>query len=190
MDCYYHNAVPSVSRCQGCGKSICATCRDEQGECPGCRLAARVDAAAAQAKPIGGSVGPSRGAAPGWSSPKRQPRATPAVTVPSVESRALVALGYPFWPLALLALFDAGGSRYLKRQAVQALAFNFGMYALWTMLSFIANIPVLGWSAWPLLPLMIPVALVASVVYGFKAWHGDEVRIPLISDWLDRTMPA
>ena len=90
----------------------------------------------------------------------------------------------------MLALFDASGSRYLKRQAVQALGFNFGMYALWTMLSFIAHIPVLGWSAWPLLPLMIPVALVASVVYGFKAWHGDEVRIPLISDWLDRSMPA
>jgi hypothetical protein len=26
---------------------------------------------------------------------------------------------------------------------------------------------------------------VLSVIYGVKVWHGDEVRIPIVSDWLD-----
>ena len=30
-----------------------------------------------------------------------------------------------------------------------------------------------------------PVWLVLSVIYGVKVWHGDEVRIPIVSDWLD-----
>jgi uncharacterized membrane protein len=105
------------------------------------------------------------------------------------ETRALVALGYPFWPLALLALFDPKRNRYVKRQAWQALGFNFGMYAVWFVMHAIASIPVLGISAWPLLPLIIPVAFVASVVYGFKAWNGDDVRIPLVSDWVDARIP-
>jgi hypothetical protein len=31
MDCYYHNAVPSVAPCSDCGQPICATCRDGAG---------------------------------------------------------------------------------------------------------------------------------------------------------------
>jgi len=84
------------------------------------------------------------------------------LAVPS-ETRALVALGYPFWPLAVLALFDPKRDRYVKRQAWQALGFNFGMYAIWFMLHAIAAIPVLGISAWPLLPLIIPVAFVGAL---------------------------
>lgn len=106
------------------------------------------------------------------------------------ETRALVALGYPLWPLAALALLDQSRSPYLKRQAYQALAFNFGVYGLWYVLHFIAMIPLLGMSAWPVLGLMLPVAFVASIVYGVKAWNGDDVRVPIVSDWLDRTLPA
>ena len=47
MDCYFHSNVPSVAPCAGCGKPICATCRDERGGCPSCRLAAKVEAATA-----------------------------------------------------------------------------------------------------------------------------------------------
>ena len=47
MDCYFHSNVPSVAPCTDCGKPICATCRDERGGCPSCRLAAKVEAATA-----------------------------------------------------------------------------------------------------------------------------------------------
>lgn len=184
MDCYFHSNVPSVALCSSCGKSVCATCRGDHGECPSCRLSERLDAASSGGR-LPGDV--ARGAT--RSEPVRPASGTAAAATVPPETRALVALGYPFWPLAILALFDPKRNRYVKRQAWQALGFNFGMYAVWFLMHAIAAIPLLGISAWPLLPLIIPVAFVASVVYGFKAWNGDEVRIPLVTDWVDSRLP-
>ena len=122
--------------------------------------------------------------------PAPQARATIAEPEDSQESRALVALGYPLWPLALLSLFDRKQSRRLRKQAYQALGFNIGMAAVWGILSLIVGIPILGISAGLLLAFMLPVFVVLSVLYGIKAWHGDDVRVPIISDWLDDRMPA
>lgn len=194
MDCYFHHAVPSVGRCPGCGKSICATCRSESGDCPSCRLAARIDAAAAERQTLSGGIGPSSAPGGGYSGNRQwqpQPQAPPrqaAVANVRPESRALVALGYPFWPLALLALFDQSGSDFVRRNAWQALGFNAGMYGLGWLLSAIAAIPFIGLSAWPLLPFIIPVTIVASVVYGIKVWHGDDVRVPFVSDIVDQRL--
>jgi uncharacterized membrane protein len=198
VDCFFHNAVPSVAPCRGCKKPICASCRNENGDCPSCVLAARIDAAR-QTNAINGGVGPSYGTyaepppGPAYSAapppppspppPSVQPRAAVATCCP--ETRALVALSYPFWPLALLALADSKGSLFVRRQAWQALGFNFGMYGLWALLSAIAELPLIGLSAWPLLPFVIPVAVVANVVYAFKVWQGDDVNVPIVSDWVD-----
>ncbi len=192
MDCYYHNAVPSVAACIGCRQPICATCRSAQGDCPGCRLAARIDAATMSGE-LPGQVPPRRQAY--TPPPHVEPQSAPApqrtaVATIGPESRALVALSYPFWPLALLALLDGSKSPFVRRQALQALGFNFGVYGVWLGLSFIAAIPLLGLSAWPLLPLVVPVAVVASVVYGFKVWHGEDVRVPIISDFIEPRLPA
>jgi uncharacterized membrane protein len=106
------------------------------------------------------------------------------------ETRALVALSYPFWPLALIALLDRRADRFVKRQAWQALGFNVGMYGLGTLLGAIATIPLLGFGAWPLLPFIVPVTIVASVVYAFRVWQGDDVDVPIVSDWVDSRLPA
>jgi uncharacterized membrane protein len=214
MDCFYHNAVPSVAPCRGCKKPVCATCRNENGECPGCVLAARVEAAR-RSSMINGGVGPSygsyagassAGAAPGGASsagpaagsyqapPPPEPgpprvRRTAAVAV-RPETRALVALGYPFWPLALISLVDGKASHFVKRQAWQALGFNLGMYGIWGLLSAAATLPIIGFGAWPLLPFVVPVTIVASVVYAFKVWQGDDVNVPIVSDWVDARLPA
>jgi uncharacterized membrane protein len=185
VDCYFHHAVPSVARCAGCGKSICATCRAETGDCPSCRLAARIDEAAAQRQTLAGGIGPSE---PHWQPQTQAPPRSSAVATVRPESRALVALGYPFWPLALLALFDQSGSDYVRRNAWQALGFNAGMYGLGWLFSSIAMIPLIGISAWPLLPFIVPVTIVASVVYAVKVWHGDEVRVPFVSDIVDQKL--
>lgn len=187
MDCFFHHAVPSVAPCRDCGKPICATCRGESGECPSCRLAAKVDAARTT-RMVGGRVGPSYGnpaAAPREPAPRRA-----AALAVRPETRALVALSYPFWPLALIALLDARGSRFVRRQAWQALGFNFGMYGLGALLTAAASLPIIGFGAWPLIPLIVPVAVVASVVYAFKVWNGDDVDVPVVSDWVDARLPA
>jgi uncharacterized membrane protein len=208
VDCYYHQAVPSVAACVGCRQPICATCRSAQGDCPGCRLAARIDAAKADHE-LPGQVPPRRGAQPPPSSgyappppgyappppgytPPRPETAYASNSVATIrpESRALVALGYPFWPLALLALLDSSRSSFVRRQALQALGFNFGVYGLWFVLSAIASIPLIGFSAWPLLPLVVPVAVVASFVYGYKTWQGEDVHVPIVGDFIDRRLAA
>ncbi len=183
MDCYFHSNVPSVAPCADCGKPICATCRDERGGCPSCRLAAKVEAATATRRPIPGQVPPR--AAP----PSVRGRATVAAPSDPVESRALVALGYPLWPLALLSLLDRKQSRTLRRQALQALGFNAGFWGFGGLLWLIAQVPFMGFSAWVLLPLLPILFLIASVYYGIKTWNGDDVRVPIVGSWIEDRIP-
>ena len=188
MDCYYHHAVPSIDRLLRLRSN--RSVRPAAPKPATAPVAAWPPASTPRRGPSGAAGGrvpprPSRAAAP----------AAPAADVPAAvatrrspirpESRALVALGYPFWPLALLALFDGSHSPFVRKQAWQALGFNFGIYGMWFALSAIAAIPVIGMSAWPLLPFVIPVAFVASVVYGFKVWQGEDVRVPFISDYVE-----
>ncbi len=115
---------------------------------------------------------------------------TAAVATCRPETRALVALSYPFWPLSLLALLDSKGSLFVRRQAWQALGFNAGMFGLSAFLSAAVSIPLLGWSVWPLLTFIAPIWVVASVVYAIKVWQGDDVNVPIVSDWVDARLPA
>lgn len=187
MDCYFHANVPSIAPCAHCSKPICATCRDTQGSCPSCRLAQKIDSATAQRSVLGGQVPPRPAPPPPAASPRAQ---VTTLSDDPVEARALAALGYPLWPLALLALFDSKRSRFIKRQALQALGFNLGFAAFWGVLELTSVIPVLGWSSSFILLLMLPLFLVSSVFFAVKAWNGDEVHIPVISDWIDERLPA
>ncbi|HEV3090795.1 MAG TPA: DUF4870 domain-containing protein [Candidatus Cybelea sp.] len=118
-----------------------------------------------------------------------RPTANVATVADPVESRALVSLGYPLWPLALISLLDRKQSRQLRRQAFQALGFNAGFFGFWALLSLISQVPFVGFSAWVLVPLLAPLFLVASVYYGIKTWNGDDVRIPIVTSWLDERLP-
>jgi len=33
-------------------------------------------------------------------------------------------------------------------------------------------------------------AFVANVIYGFKTWQGEDVRIPIITDLVEERLPA
>ena len=194
MDCYFHSNVPSIAPCADCGKAICATCRDDNGTCPSCRLAQKIEASTATRQPLGGQVPPRAQYAPPPppQPPQMQPRATATIANPQdpIETRALVALGYPLWPLALLGLLDRKQSRYLKKQALQALGFNVGFAAFGGLLALASNIPILGFSAGVMLPFLIPVFLVAATFFGIKAWQGEDVHVPIISDWIEDKLPA
>jgi hypothetical protein len=195
MDCFFHSNVPSVAACADCRKPICATCRDDSGYCPSCRLAAKIDAAATVRQPIGGQVGGPRYNVPPPPPPHQHTatiRAASVAVADPAESRALVALGYPLFPLALLALFDRKQSKYLRRQAYQALGFNLGIAGLWGALGLMVQIPLptIAVSSGILMALLLPAFLVASVFYGIRTWQGEEVRIPILTDWLDEKLPA
>jgi uncharacterized membrane protein len=200
VDCFFHHAVPSVAQCAGCRKPICPTCRNESGICPSCVLAARIDAAR-ESSMINGGVGPSSSGAsysapphpepaPHYGPPPRGTVQTSTALAVRPETRALVALSYPFWPLALIALLDAKGSHFVRRQAWQALGFNLGMWGFGALLGAIASLPIIGFGAWPLLPFIAPVWLVASVVYAFRVFQGDDVNVPVVSDWVDARLPS
>ena len=155
-------------------------------------MAAKIDDAR-RSTMLGGGIGPSSPEPPPPPPPRPQPqpRFTYAATLDvRPETRALVALGYPFWPLALLALLDARGSRFVRRQAWQALGFNVGVWGLGALVSAAASLPFIGLGAWPLVPFVVPVAIVASVIYAFKVWNGEDVDVPVVSDWVDARLPA
>jgi uncharacterized membrane protein len=183
MDCYFHSNVPSIAPCIDCGKPICATCRDERGGCPSCRLAAKVEAATGVRPEISGQVPPRPAPA------SVRSKVSVAAVADPAESRALVALGYPLWPLALLSLLDRKQSRHLRRQAFQALGFNLIFLGFGGLLTLLDRVPFLGLSAWVLVPLLAPLFLVASVYYGIKTWNGDDVRVPVVGSWLDDRLP-
>lgn len=192
MDCYFHPNVPSVAPCKDCMKPICATCRDDAGTCPSCRLAAKMHAATGTRQAVAGEV--RRPSSSWWQSsssgaPAPQPRA-PVATADPPETRAMVALGYPLWPVALLSLLDRSQSRRMRKHAYQALGFNLGMSALFGFLYLFRDIPLLDFSVILMLGLMLPAFVVLAVYFGIRAWHGEDVRIPIISDWLDDRMPA
>ena len=182
MDCYFHSNVPSVAACTECRKPICATCRDERGSCPSCRLAAKVDAATAPRVHLGGQIPP-------HPQPAVVRKAEVATLPDSVESRALVSLGFPLWPLALISLLDRKQSRYLRRQALQALGFNVAILGIGGIMSVVANFPWIGLAPSVLLPFLVPLFLVASVYYGIKTWNGDDVRVPIVGDWIEERLP-
>ena len=162
--------------------------------CPGCRLAAKMRAAAASRGELPGSV-PKRKwqrqqqAQQEWQ-PQPQVHAAVATISDTVESRALAALGYPLPPLALLALFNRKQSPALRRQVYQSIAFTGGMAAFGTALVAMLGVPFLGISAGILLALIFPVWLVASVIYGIKTYNGEDVQIPIVSDWIDERLVA
>ena len=72
---------------------------------------------------------------------------------------------------------------------MQALGFNAGFWGFWALLWLIAQVPFMGFSAWVLMPLLPILFLVASVYYGIKTWNGDDVRVPVISSWIEDRFP-
>jgi len=186
MGCYYHNAVPATGSCSGCRQPLCATCLAEGPLCGGCRLAQRLEFEAE----------PRLTGASSWSTPPPPPPPTgkaSASVVGSCEGRGLAAAGYvPFlWPAAVLALMTPyGRDHYVRKQSLQALGFNLGMGVLWTAFHFAAAVPLLGWTLWGTLPFLLPVWLIASVIFAVRTWNGDDVRVPFISDYIDRLSMA
>jgi hypothetical protein len=64
------------------------------------------------------------------------------------------------------------------------------MWGFGALLGTIASIPIVNFGALALLPFILPVWIVASVIYAFRVWSGDDVNVPIVSDWVDARMPS
>ena len=101
---------------------------------------------------------------------------TPSAEItPSDKQWALCA--YLFTPLApaiMLTIEDVKNRPYIRAHLAQALVLG--------LIGFVLNSLLLaflvGCVTWPLY-------LVLLVYYGIKAYHGETVRIPVISDWVN-----
>ena len=194
MDCYFHQPFrPSPSAATVASRSA-RPAATKQGLCPSCRLDRESVARSGRPGIIGRSVPrirrPPQSRRRSASTAARQARATAPCDL-SVESRALVALGYPLWPLAPLSLLDRKQSPEVRRQASRRSASTSARRALVFTLGRSSHSRCLDFSALPTsAPAAFPLCFVASVVFGVRAWHGDDVHVPVISDWLDVRQPA
>lgn len=95
----------------------------------------------------------------------------------SNDDKLWAALAYvftPFVPVLLLLLEDKKDRPYIRAHNVQALAWGVGLWALVSV-----TIPLFG------LGLCIgPLGFLVTLFWAFKAYQGEEINIPLISDFV------
>ena len=93
----------------------------------------------------------------------------------SSDDKTWALLSYLFTPLVpiiLLLLEDKKNRPYLKSHYPQALA--------WGLVAIVINvIPVIGQVIWA-------VAFVMDIIWGIKAYNGEQVNIPVITDFVKK----
>ncbi|HLN47685.1 MAG TPA: hypothetical protein VK216_05410 [Magnetospirillaceae bacterium] len=188
MGCYYHPRLATALRCHDCGREICQTC-SESGICPGCRLGRALQGASAKT-----AVVTAQAPRPGtWSASGpidgRMNSTAPAVVVaaPSGEERALAAMCYPLWPLALLLLLlPPGRSTFVRFHVLQALGVNGLGLALYGIYALLANVPVIGWQSAFALPFLVPLWMLGDLYLAARAATGQMPRVPFASELASR----
>lgn len=77
----------------------------------------------------------------------------------------------PIVPIIILLMEDKKNRPFLKYHAVQALA--------WVVIWFVASIIIIGLC-------LSPLALVGSIYFMIKAYQGEYVVIPVVTDFLKK----
>jgi uncharacterized membrane protein len=101
-------------------------------------------------------------------------------TIPDVTSddKLWALLAYvlaPIVPIIILFMEDKKGRPFIKAHNAQALAFSIILYAVVTVTSFI----VIGVCIWPL-------GFLVEIYWGYKAYQGNLVTIPWITDFVKK----
>ncbi len=190
MDCYFHANVPSVARCTGCAQSDLRDVPRRNRHLPRmppgrpdrrCGRDARRVAGRGRPAPRRSASALRRAA--GRPPPRRRSR-SPRLR-PGPWSRSATRSGRsPRSRCSIRSGRPTCAAKRSRRSASTSACSRSGSSSRKSR-----TIPLLGISAIPILAVLAPVWLVASVLYGFKVWHGEEVRVPLVSDWLDEHAP-
>ncbi len=180
MGCFYHPAVPSAALCAQCGREICAHCCVDS-LCPGCRLGRAMEASKAGTAAPGdtahsSTIGATTGAP-----------AQVSVIEETQENRLLAGLCYPLWPVALVIFFARlNGSKFLRFNALQALAANALGVIVYVAYVAAAHLPVVGWQSGLVLPFLMPAWFVFDIYLGLRAYGGYTPRVPLAFDYASK----
>lgn len=83
-------------------------------------------------------------------------------------------------PIIILLMEDKKGRPFIRSHAIQALAFAVVMIIVYTIL---ALIPVIGW----ILTCILGIGYyVLMIVYGLKAYRGEYVTIPVVTEFVKK----
>ncbi|MFN7991712.1 MAG: hypothetical protein U0R44_06165 [Candidatus Micrarchaeia archaeon] len=90
----------------------------------------------------------------------------------SNDSRLWAGIGYPIWLLPILVLVtDKKNDKWLLFHAYQALLLGVAIFIVVSITSFF----LLGCIIWPL-------AFLAQLYFGYKAYKGERFKLPMIGD--------
>jgi uncharacterized protein len=98
---------------------------------------------------------------------------TPEVTSDDKLWALLSYLITPLVPLIVLLMEDKKSRPFIRYHSVQALAFGVVFYVIVTITSFF----FIGICIWPL-------GLIALIYWGIKAYQGEMITIPVITDFV------
>lgn len=120
--------------------------------------------------------------------PVSAPEPAPPPVVPGAEpqpaaqagpanetSKILSALGYPIWPVALVAILiePYKNEPFVRSHAYQALGLNLGVWAVvWLLGATVVGVALSG--------IVGVAALVYEIVLAVKAFNGEYVEVPLV----------
>jgi uncharacterized membrane protein len=87
-------------------------------------------------------------------------------------SKILAALGYVFWPVALVAILldPYKNEKWVRAHAIQALALGVAIWIATAVLTFV----------FPINMVISIAGFVYQIILAVKAWNGESVQIPVI----------
>ncbi|MDQ7824495.1 MAG: DUF4870 domain-containing protein [Candidatus Eremiobacteraeota bacterium] len=100
------------------------------------------------------------------------------------EDKLFAALSYPLFLPALFLIFtDKKNVHFCRYHGWQGLFFGLAMVLLGFCASILAAIPGIGCILAPILGLLPLVMWVFSIFYAIKAYNGEYVVIPVVTDF-------
>lgn len=109
-----------------------------------------------------------------FQSPPPAPPAAPPVAggdTPSDTGKLLAALGWIFWPIAIVAILlePYKNEKFVRHHAIQSLGFNVVVYVASFVLSFVLVGVFVGLAAF-----------IYAVILAVQAWNGKMTEVPLV----------
>ncbi len=119
--------------------------------------------------------------------PKLKKKADPEAKSGSEESKILAAISYIIGIFAIIIYFAKEEDRYVRKHAIQAVAWGILVIIAWIVVAIIAAIlgliplvgPTLAEILWALFWIA---AIIATLVFAVWAYQGKEFKIPWLTD--------